>query len=333
MRKSILLLLLAIVAVSLSQARGLRVPPFLKPGDKVAIISPAGPAPQSIIDNGVKALTRWGYEPVVGPSADKRWHKYGGTIKQRRADLTWALQDTSIKAILCTRGGYGCAQVLNGMSVDLFRRNPKWIIGYSDVTALHSTSVSAGNMSIHSVMCDPIDRTDTVTRALQYLLAGKMPVYQVPNHRYNVKGTARGILLGGNLSVLTDLAESPYDMLRREVIHNQDVILFIEDTQESIHHVDRMLHQFMLRGIIGHIKGLIVGIFNHYGPDYGYTNMYDMMNEYFKDLPIPVCYNFPVGHDNSRNFPLVEGCPATLTVGDDSTTLVMSLPWRQGLDL
>jgi len=332
MRKSLLFIVFALVAVSLVSARGLRMPPFLKPGDKVAIISPAGPAPQSIIDNGVKALTSWGYEPVVGKNAARRWHNYGGTISQRREDLLWALQDTSIKAILCTRGGYGCAQVLNGFPLQEFSRHPKWLLGYSDITALHSSSVSAGVMSIHSCMCDPITRTDSTIRAMQYLLSGKLPCYKIANHRYNVQGTATGIVLGGNLSVLTDLAESPYDMLRREQLRGQDVILFIEDTHESIQHVDRMLHQLMLRGIISNIKGLIIGIFNHYSPSYGYTNMYDMMNVYFKNLPIPVCYGFPVGHDNSSNYPMIEGCTATLTVGEDSTSLVYSSPWRSVLD-
>jgi len=333
MRKSLLLFVLMLVAVSLLNARGLRVPAFLKPGDKVAIISPAGYAPKSIIDNGVRALQAWGYEPVVGTYADRHWHKYGGTISQRRQDLLWALQDTSIKAILCTRGGHGSAQLLTEIPLEVFRRNPKWIIGYSDITTLHSANVSAGVMSMHSVMCDPITRTDTVERALQYALTGKMPSYKVAGHRYNVPGTATGMVVGGNLSVLTDLAESPYDMLRREQLRNQDVILFIEDTQEAIHHVDRMLHQLMLRGIMRNIKGLIIGIFNKYSPEYGYRDMYEMMNDYFKDLPIPVCYGFPVGHDNSRNFPMIEGCPATLTVGKDSVSLMFSLPWRTGLDL
>jgi len=329
LRRVVTLLAVVLVALSVQAARGLRVPPFLKPGDKVAIISPAGFAPQSVIDNGVKALTEWGYVPVVGQYANRHWHKYGGTIEQRRSDLMWALQDTTIKAILCTRGGHGSAQLLTGVPLEVFKRNPKWIIGYSDITALLSANASAGNMSIHSVMCDPITRTDTVVRALQMALAGKMPSYEVAGHRYNHPGTATGIVVGGNLSVLTDLAESPYDMLRREMLRYQDVILFIEDTQEAIHHVDRMLHQLMLRGVMRNIKGLIIGNFNRYSAEYGYRDMYEMMNDYFKDLPIPVCYGFPVGHDNSRNFPMIEGCPATLTVERDSVKLVFQQPWRQ----
>jgi len=332
MRKWVIVALLAALAIVCAAARGARRPPFLRPGDKVAIISPAGAHPMSIADNGVRVMREWGYEPVMGKSVGKHWHHHSGTIEQRRVDLLWALQDTSVKAIMCVRGGYGSPQLLTDIPLEVFRHNPKWIIGYSDITALLSANVSAGNMAIHANMCDPIARGDTTIRALQYLLAGKLPCYRIANHKYNVPGKARGVVVGGNLTVLTQLADTPFDCLRRDLLRNQDIILFFEDTHEDFKHVDRMLHQLMLRGVISHVKGLIIGHFNDYSAGYGYTDMYDMMERYFSDLGIPVCYDFPVGHNSRNNFPMIEGCEATLVVGSDSTSLSFELPLRSPLD-
>lgn len=329
MRKTIFSLIGLVALLMLTAARvPTRAPAFLRPGDKVAIIAPASAHPYSIVDSGIKHLTRWGYQPVVGRAVGKRFRSFAGTVKQRREDLLWALRDTSIKAIMCTRGGYGSAQLLCEIPLDEFRRNPKWVIGYSDITALHSAEVCAGVMSIHANMCDPIGRGDSTSRALQYLLMGKMPSYKVPAHEYNVKGRAQGILVGGNMSVLTDLAESPYDCLNRDLISRFDVILFIEDTHENFQHVDRMLHQLKLRGVLNHIKGLIIGHFNDYRKENGWDDMYEMFNLYLKDSKIPVCYGFPTGHIGRRNYPMIEGCPVTLTVADDSVSLDFNMPLR-----
>lgn len=329
MRKTIFSLVLLAAALMLSAARiatPARAPQFLRPGDKIAIIAPASAHVQSIVDSGVKHLTRWGYKPVVGKAVGKRFHSFAGTVAQRKADLLWALRDTSIKAIMCTRGGYGSAQLLSEIPLDEFRRYPKWIIGYSDITALHSAQVCAGNMSIHANMCDPIGRGDSTCRALQYLLAGKLPSYKIAAHEYNVPGRANGILVGGNMSVFTDLAESPYDFLNRVMLNNCDVILFIEDTHENFQHVDRMLHQLKLRGVLDRIKGLIIGHFNDYRKENGWDDMYEMLNLYLKDSPYPVCYGFPTGHIGRQNYPMIEGCPVTLDVGKDSVSLNFNMP-------
>jgi len=325
---ALIVLLTSLLCGNTSYAQRARMPQPLKPGDKIAIISPAGSHAYSIAERGRDELQKWGYVVEMGKSVGKNWHGYSGTPEQRRDDLLWALQDTAIKAIMCTRGGYGCSQVLSLVSPKVFRDNPKWIIGYSDVTALLSAQVRAGVMSIHGNMCDPIARDDSTCHALRYLLAGKMPLYNIGGDPHNKPGTARGMLVGGNLSVFTDIAASPYDFLDRDFIKGKDIILFIEDTNEDFQHIDRMLYQLKLRGVFKQIKGLIVGIFNGYSPGNGYKDMYDLIAEIVNDADIPICYGFPAGHRGRTNYPLIEGCPVTLNVAMDSATLQFNVPIR-----
>jgi len=296
-------------------------PPALRDSDRVAIIAPASRHPASVVDSGASAMRRWGYVPVIGKNVYKSNHGFAGTIQQRKEDLLQALQDTTIKAILCTRGGYGSPQLLSEIPLEVFAANPKWIIGYSDITALLSANVCAGTMGIHGNMANALWRNDSVTRTMQHILRGHRPTYHIEPHKFNVWGSARGIVVGGNLSVITDLAETRFDFLNRNFLKNHDVILFIEDTHENFNHVDRMLYQLKLRGVLDKVKGIMVGIFNDYSPENGYTDMYQMINRCFKDLGIPVCYNFPTGHRSRSNYPMIEGCPATLVVDESGATL------------
>ena len=223
---------------------------------------------------------------------------------------------------MCSRGGDGAVQVLRRISLSEFRRHPKWIMGFSDATALHSAAVSAGVMSIHSTMCDGISaqgRRDSVNAVLRRLLSGELPRYQVPAHPLNQQGEAEGILVGGNLSVFCGLAGSDYDFLNRA---DDGLILFMEDTGESMTKVDRMLHQLEIRGILSKLKGIIVGHFSKYkSPENDFADMYEMLHEYLQHLPIPVCYDFPVGHHSTYNYPLIEGCRVRLKIDSGGTSL------------
>ncbi len=297
----------------------------LQPGDSIAIISPSGAATQAMVDTGCVALRRQGFVPVPMPNVLKSWHGFGGTPQERTDDLLRALRDPSIKAIMATRGGDGAPHVLSRIPVDTFACHPKWIIGFSDVTALLCAEARAGVMSIHASMCEALGyegARDTVSRALFATLTGRWPRYVVPTHRYNQTGVARGTLVGGNMSVYGGLAGSPYDIL-----DIPDIILFIEDTGENISHVDRMLHLLEVRGVLSRLKGLIVGKFAKYKkPDNGFDDMYHMIHTYVSRYPdLPVCYDFPVGHAHLNNFPMVVGAPVTLTVAPDSTTLDFEL--------
>jgi muramoyltetrapeptide carboxypeptidase len=207
-----------------------------------------------------------------------------------------------------------------------FASHPKWIIGFSDVTALHSAEAAAGVMSIHGSMCDGIaakGERDSINAIMHRLLQGQLPTYQVPVHPLNQQGEATGILVGGNLSVFSGLAGSDYDFLNRA---DEGLILFMEDTHESMSKVDRMLHQMEIRGVLSKLKGIIVGHFSKYkSPDNGFANMYDMLHEYLQHYDIPVCYDFPVGHHSGLNYPMVEGCSIILSVGSDGTSIIFRL--------
>lgn len=311
---------LLLVLSAQGQQKVLR-PPFLKPGDRVAVISPSSTPEKKTVEAGCDILRQWGYEPVVGRYALADYHGFAGTREMRTSDLLWALRDTTIRAIMCTRGGDGAVQLLPYVKAKEFRSNPKWLIGFSDITALHSAFVQAGVMSIHGSMCQAISSqggTDTVSVVLRQLLEGHLPVYHVEPHELDQRGTAEGVLVGGNFSVFCALAGSPYDSLNRA---HEGLILFIEDTDEEMTKIDRLLHLLEVRGVLGRLKGILIGHFTKYKhPENGFEDMYQMLHEYLQHYPIPVCYGFPVGHKRP-NFPLIEGGRVRMTVNKDGTQL------------
>lgn len=298
------------------------MPTPLKTGDTIAVISPSSVPDSATVAKGCATLRSWGYVPVVGAHVLSSYHGFAGTADERATDLLWALRNPSIKAIICSRGGDGAVQVLQRIPLKEFRNHPKWIMGFSDVTALHSAEVAAGVMSIHSSMCDGIamrGERDSVNMILRKLLQGELPTYQAPAHPLNQQGEATGILVGGNFSVFCGLAGSEYDFLNRA---DEGLILFIEDTDESMTKVDRMLHQLEIRGVLSKLNGIIVGHFSKYkSPENGFADMYEMLHEYLQHYQIPVCYDFPVGHHSGKNYPMVEGCKVNLKVGQDGTLI------------
>lgn len=323
------LLLLMALYIFASAATGIKAPAFLKPGDKIAIISPASPISSRGADTAYAVLQRWGFTPVMGANICNHYHGFAGTVDERKADLVKALTDTTVKAIFCTRGGYGSLQILNKTNLQVFRNHPKWIIGYSDITALHSAEVRAGNMSLHANMAGWLleeGGTDTLSTILRNALMGQLPDYKVEGSRYNNPGKASGILVGGNLTVFNNLAGTPYDFLDPAFMRDHDFILFFEDVHENFTHVDRMIHQLQARGVLSRLKGIIVGKFKDYRREDGYTSMHDMLYDYLKDYKIPICYDFPTGHFERTNYPMIEGCPVTLDVQADSVALTFHLP-------
>ena len=326
MRKQVTRLLFSALLTTVSlcveaQQRSV-MPTPLKTGDTIAVISPSSVPDSATVAKGCATLRSWGYVPVVGAHALSSYHGFAGTADERATDLLWALRNPSIKAIICSRGGDGAVQVLQRIPLNEFRNHPKWIMGFSDVTALHSAEVAAGVMSIHCSMCDGIamrGERDSVNMILRKLLQGELPTYQAPAHPLNQQGEATGILVGGNFSVFCGLAGSEYDFLNRA---DEGLILFIEDTDESMTKVDRMLHQLEIRGVLSKLNGIIVGHFSKYkSPENGFADMYEMLHEYLQHYHIPVCYDFPVGHHSGKNYPMVEGCKVNLKVGQDGTLI------------
>ena len=324
--RCVLLGLLTVPTLGVGAQERLVMPMALKAGDSIAIVSPSSTPDSMTVVKGCEALRSWGYVPVVGPHALNSYHGFAGTADERSADFLWALRDSTIKAIMCSRGGDGAVQVLQRIPLNEFRNHPKWVMGFSDATALHSAEVSAGVMSIHCSMCDGISlrgERDSVNAILQKLLQGELPSYQAPTHPLNQPGEAEGILVGGNLSVLSGLAGSEYDFLNRT---DEGLILFIEDTGEGMSKVDRMLHQIEIRGILSKLKGIIVGHFSKYkSPENGFADMYEMLHEYLQHFDFPVCYDFPVGHHSGKNYPMVEGSKVKLTVGQDETNIMPAI--------
>lgn len=293
---------------------------FLHEGDTIAIISPSSATDTATINGGIRTLEKWGYHCVIGPNALNDYHGFAGTIDERLSDLLWALRNPSVKAIMCSRGGDGAAHLLARLSLDTLRQYPKTIIGFSDVTALLCAEARAGVKGIHGSMCWALktyEGNDTISQTLRRLLQGELPTYRVAPHPLDIKGRAEGIVVGGNLSVYNDLAGSDFDPLLLD-----DIILFMEDTGEGMSKVDRMLHNVEIRGLLPHLRGIIVGQFNKYKhPENGFQDMYQMLHEYMKHYGIPVCFDFPVGHAHLRNFPLLTGARATLEVTPEGTTL------------
>jgi muramoyltetrapeptide carboxypeptidase len=293
---------------------------ILHEGDTIAIISPSSSTDTTTINGGIRTLESWGYHCAVGPNALNDYHGFAGTIDERLSDLLWALREPSVKAVMCSRGGDGAAHLLARLSLDTLRQYPKTIIGFSDVTALLCAEARAGVKGIHGSMCWALktyDGNDTISQTLRRMLQGEMPTYQVAPHPLDIKGRAEGIVVGGNLSVYNDLAGSDFDPLLLD-----DIILFMEDTGEGMSKVDRMLHNLEIRGLLPHLRGIIVGQFNKYKhPENGFQDMYQMLHEYMKHYGIPVCFDFPVGHAHLRNFPLLTGARATLEVTPEGTTL------------
>lgn len=293
---------------------------FLHEGDTIAIISPSSATDTATINGGVRTLERWGFHVVVGHHALRDYRGFAGTIEERKKDLLWALQEPSVKAIMCSRGGDGAVHLLCELRPEVFKRYPKLLIGFSDITALLAAEVCAGNKSIHGSMCHAIatyEGEDTVSQALRHMMLGEMPVYRVPHYTLDQSGRAKGVLVGGNMSVLHGLAGSAYDPLKLP-----NIILFLEDTGESMTKVDRMLHNIEVRGLMPHIKGIIIGQFTSYKrPPNTFPDMYHMFHEYLRKYNIPVCYDFPVGHAHLRNFPLLVGSLVELEVTGAGTTL------------
>ena len=293
---------------------------FLHQGDTIAIISPSSATDTTTINGGIKTLEKWGYHCIVGPNALNDYHGFAGTIDERLSDLLWALREPSVKAIMCSRGGDGAAHLLSRLSPDTLRRYPKIIVGFSDITALLCAEARVGVKGIHGSMCWALktyEGTDTISQTLRRMLEGNLPTYRIAPHPLNITGKAEGTVVGGNMSVFNDLAGSDFDPLLLN-----DIILFMEDTGEGMSKVDRMLHNIEVRGLVPHIRAVIVGQFNKYKhPENGFDDMYAMLHEYLKHWHIPVCYDFPVGHAHLRNFPLLTGAKATLEISAEGVTL------------
>lgn len=315
-----LVLLMPCVAVATDINKTTMVmPEFLHPGDTVAIISPASIPQREDVIGACRVLKEWGYVPVLGEHVLTENGSFAGTIQQRLDDLHWAFVSPNIKAIMCSRGGYGSIQVLLEMRNGFFAEYPKWLIGYSDISAIHAAMETEGVMSIHGHMCEPLstnDGKDSRSLVLKKLLQGTLPSYTIVSDSLNRQGEVTGKLIGGNMAVLMDLACSRIDMLQNE----DDYILFVEDVDESLQSLNRMIYRMKAAGIFDRIKGLVIGQFANAPANKDFNHINEVFHSVVKDYDFPVCYNFPIGHVD-ENFPQIQGATVKLKITPEYSTL------------
>ena len=294
------------------------IPQPLQSGDTIAIVSPSSKINSEYIKGAINRLESWGYRVVVGTHAYGAHGNFAGTPDDRLSDLRNALHDPEVKAILCARGGYGAVHLLDSIAPEEIRDNAKWIIGFSDISALHAAWVNAGVASLHAPMCKHLTiepETQASTQYFRAILSGKRPQYHAEVHPFNRYGEVRARVVGGNLAVLCGLLRTPYDLFQ------ENTILFIEDVGERTYKIERMLYNLELAGVLPRLAGLVVGQFTDYKEDPGMcATMYEMIAARVARYDYPVAFNFPVGHVTD-NHPIIEGAEATLSVTSQGTIL------------
>ena len=291
-------------------------PPFLKVGDKVALVSPAYWVPEEAIMQAAEIIRSWGLQPVVGPhTTSLNVDAYAGTADERAMDLRWAFEDESIKAVVCSRGGYGSIHLLNRVPTDCYSQHPKWLIGHGDITTLLYAVAGEGLMSIHGPMAFQIAaQQEPATSILRNMLFGTFPQYKIPGNIHNKCGHAEGILVGGNLCSYASISGSKF-----QLDPEQDVILFIEEVEESLHSIDRLFYALRLQQDFERVKGIVFGAFSSVKYDLQYGSVEQMLVSHLHDMDIPVCCGFPVGSNSC--LPLIEGAPCSLDVTTESALL------------
>ena len=301
-------------------------PDYLKNGDKVALISPSYFTPMENVEKTADLLRSWGLEPVIGPNVGKVVDgKYAGTVAERVSDIRWALNDPDIKAILCNRGGYGTIQLIDQLTLAELKASPKWLVGFSDISTLHGLLTRAGVMSIHGTMSSFLCKggTDATSTLMRDLLLGKVPRYEVPTHKQNITGKATGTLVGGNICTF-----APNLGTQADATMGKDLILFVEEVEESMHNIDRQMRILQMNGVLDRCKGIILGEFTDCGKEFTYESVEAMLHELLKTYNIPVLCGFPSGHGDV-NLPLVMGANVTIDVRADGATLQFNIDGDQ----
>lgn len=296
-------------------------PKPLSKEDKVAIIATARKITLKEVLPSVQLFASWGLNVVIGQTIGKSYNQFAGNDKERAEELQSMLDDKDIKAIFCARGGYGTTRLLDSLNFDKFIKNPKWLIGYSDITSLLSHLYYKYNIeSIHGIMPVNIEnRTSNIaTDSLKEVLFDGKNTILAPYHTLNKEGEATGELVGGNLSVL-------YSLLGSESFSDtKDKILFIEDLDEYLYHIDRMMLGLKRAGKLKNIKALLVGSFKDMHDNsipFG-ASAYEIIANISKDLNIPIAFNVPCGHIGTENHAFIHGRQTKVVVSATETKIV-----------
>lgn len=302
------------------------VPPYLQNGDTIGIVCPSGFSTMEDIQSSITQIESWNYKIRIGNTIGKRDNTFGGTDEERRADFQMMLDDPSIKAILCATGGYGAVRIIDLLDFYTFKKNPKWVIGFSDITVFHSHihqvyhtatlhSKMSGSFPKDWSLAEPvqIDSINSIRKALE----GEKIVYPTVPNLNNIIGVAEGVLVGGNLKILENMSGSISS------IDTAGKILFVEDVGEPLYNIDRMFCNLHRSGKLNQLKGLIVGSFTNIKPDnpdapFG-RDIYQIVKERTAGFHYPICFDFPVGHQKN-NFALKCGIKHRLDVQNDAVS-------------
>lgn len=296
------------------------IPPYLQPGDTIGMLCPAGFMPYEKAQTAVAILQEWRYKVRTGATLGSQLNYFSGTDIQRLHDLQQMMDDDSVKAIFCARGGYGVGRIIEKLSFKKIKKSPKWIIGFSDITVMHSHLYANYKIaSLHAPMASAFNDggyNNEFVQSLRRTLSGEKINYRCGPHPFNKTGRASGRLVGGNLTLLAHLVGTSSDL------NTKGKILFIEDVGEYIYNIDRMLYQLKRSGKLRGIAGLIVGGFTElkdteipFGQSAG-----EVIRDIVKEYDYPVCFNFPVSH-GAENYALKIGVKYLFNTDDKLTTL------------
>lgn len=291
----------------------MRLPNYLQKGDLICIVCPSGYMPLLNVQTCVQVLQKQGYKVEVGKTVGNQHHYFAGTEEERLADLQAVLNNKNCKAILCGRGGYGLSQIIDKVDFTVFKKYPKWIIGFSDITLLHShINCTQKVASIHSSMAAAFNDggyKNKYVQSLLHVLKGQHTTYAAKHSKFNKQGSITAPLVGGNLCLIAHSIGS------KSVYNFKNKILFLEDVGEYLYNIDRMFIQLKRAGIFSQISGLIIGGFTDckdttlpFGKEVN-----DIIHSHIKELNIPICFNFPIGH-KPENYAVIVGANYTLEV-------------------
>ncbi|MEM6517017.1 MAG: LD-carboxypeptidase [Bacteroidota bacterium] len=314
------LMLVILITGDLLSQNNMIEPPFLKPGDTVAIVAPSGilKSRQGEINQAVTLLKQWGLNAVVGKHVFAKADHFAGTDEERCEDFQTVLNDPKISAIWCARGGYGTVRILDKLDYTKFKQHPKWVIGYSDITALHNQIHNLGYQSIHALMCvsltkDLNDIKETVS-TFKSTIFGNPVDYNLEGSTYNKVGNAKGQLVGGNLTMLHTMLGS------KTSIDTSGKILFIEEIGEYKYHIDRMLQSLKRAGYFDNCAGLVVGDMSKLRKNttlWG-SSVEQLVLDALSEYDFPIAFNMPAGHEKD-NRAMVFGKTVELEVTKEGT--------------
>jgi muramoyltetrapeptide carboxypeptidase len=298
----------------------IRIPPYLTKGDAVGIICPAGYMPYEKAATCIEVLQEWGYKVKTGKTLGNQFHYFSGTDEERLTDLQMMLDDNDVKAVLCGRGGYGMSRIIDQLDFKAFKKKPKWLIGFSDITVLHAHVYRKFNIAtLHAPMAAAFndgEYANVFIQSLRKALKGDLSNYRCETHPLNRTGKAEGELVGGNLSLVAHLTGSASSF------QTKGKILFLEDVGEYIYNVDRMMIQLKRSGMLQQLAGLVIGGFSEmkdtttpFGSD-----VFSAIHSHIKEYTYPVCFDFPVSHEKN-NYALKVGLVHQLSVSTNKVVL------------